>query len=211
MKSRKIIDISTVIEEGMPQYPGQSLFNLKPSKTIEHDGAAESVLNIYSHLGTHVDAPSHFILDGQTVDQIDPSKFVGSCKVVDLSNINHLEIVSQDFSSSEIIKGDRVLFKTRNSISDRRNFERFVSLSLEATRFLADLEIVLVGTDFFGIEKRRNPGHPVHMAFLEKDIVIVEGLDLSKVEEGEYELMCFPLKIKGADASPARVFLRKYE
>lgn len=211
MKYSEIIDISTVIEEGMPQYPGQPLFNLKPLKTIEKDGAAESVLNIYSHLGTHIDAPSHFILKGQTVYQIDPLKLIGPCRVVDLSGIDHLEIVPSDFASVEISKGDRILFKTRNSLSDRRDFEKFVSVSLETARFLADRGIVLVGTDFFGIEKRRNPGHPVHMAFLEKGIVIVEGLDLSKVEAGEYELMCFPLKVKGADAAPARAFLRIHE
>ncbi len=211
MKSKEIIDISTVVEEGMPQYPGQPLFGLKIAKTIKRDGVRESSLSIYSHAGTHVDAPSHFILDGSTVDQIDPSKLVGRCRVVDLSGIEHPEIQPEDFASTYIGRGDKVLFKTRNSLGDRRNFEQFVSVSEEAARFLAHEGIVLVGTDFFGIEKRRNPGHPVHRTFLEKGIVIVEGLNLRNVEEGEYELMCLPLKVKGADAAPARVFLRRYE
>ncbi len=209
MSSSGIIDISTLIEEGMPQYPGQQPVNLDKAKTIESGGAAESLLTIHSHAGTHIDAPSHFILNGKTIDQIEPSKLVGLCRVIDLSGIDNLEIQVSDLSSTEIKTRDRILFKTKNSLGDRRDFENFISVSEEVARFLVDRGIVLVGTDFFGIEKRRNPGHPVHTAFLEKDIVIVEGLDLSKVEGGEYEIMCMPIKIKGADAAPARVFLKK--
>jgi len=211
VKSVKIIDISTLVEKGMPQYPGQPLISLEHAKTIPHDGVAESILSIYSHVGTHVDAPSHFVLNGKTVDQIDPLKLVGHCRVIDVSGIESLEIQVSDLGSEEIEAGDRILFRTINSLEDRRDFENFVSISEEAARFLVDRGIVLVGTDFFGIEKRRNPGHPVHLAFLGKDVVIVEGLDLSKVEEGEYEIMCLPIKVKGADAAPARVFLKKYE
>lgn len=206
-----IIDISTLVEKDMPQYPGQPPINFESVKTIERDGSAESILSIYSHAGTHVDAPSHFILNGKTVDQIDPSKLVGHCRVIDLSKTPGLEIQASDLSSPEIKTGDRILLKTKNSLGDRRDFENFVSVSEEGARFLVDRGIVLVGTDFFGIEKRRNPGHPVHIAFLEKDVVVVEGLDLSKVEEGEYEIMCLPIKVKGVDGAPARVFLKKYE
>lgn len=65
-----------------------------------------------------------------------------------------------------------------------------------------------MGTDFLSIEKKGNPGHPVHKALLSKGIVNVEGLDLEKVPAGEYEMICLPMRVIGVDGAPARVLLR---
>lgn len=193
----------------MPQYPGQPAVNVQPLKTLEKDGVFESRFTIHSHAGTHIDAPSHFVKNGATIEQIDLSKCIGPCKIIDVTGADRLEIMPSDFSSAKIEQGDRVLFRTKNSLGDRRDFENFVSLSKETAEFLAERGVVLIGTDFFGAEKRRNPGHPVHMAILEAEIVLLEGLSLKNVKEGEYELVCFPILVPGADAAPARAILIK--
>ncbi len=110
-----------------------------------------------------------------------------------------------------IKKGSRILFKTGNfKLLKKRIFpQSYVSLSLEGAKYLAKKEIYLVGTDFLGIEKENSPGHLVHKALLAAGIVNVEGLDLSEVPPGKYQIFCFPLKVIGADGAPARVFLIK--
>jgi len=120
-----------------------------------------------------------------------------------------LEILPEDLG--EVQKGDRILLKTGNyKLMKQSTFpEEYVSLSAEAAKFLAEKEINLVGIDFLGIEKEKNPGHPVHVTLLSAGVVNVEGLDLENIEPGEYELICLPLKIKDGDGSPARVVLIK--
>ena len=118
-----------------------------------------------------------------------------------------------------IYKGDpgveRVLFKTRNSKfwnTPELGFRTDYSyLTPETAKLLVNNGIVLVGIDYLSIEKSGSPGHPVHITLLEKEVVILEGVDLRGIEPGDYELICAPLKYDGAtgDGSPARTFLRK--
>lgn len=205
--ARKVIDISIPLQNGMPQYPGQNPVDIAPMKTLDKDGVFESAFVIHSHAGTHIDAPSHFVKGGRNVEDIDLSKLLGPCKVLDVTKSENQEIMPEDFSPALIEQGDRILFKTKNSLGEKRDFEKFVSLSLETVKLLAEKGVVLIGTDFFGVEKRRNPGHPVHMAILEKEIVLLEGLDLSKAGVGEYDFVCLPILIPGADAAPCRAVL----
>ena len=105
----------------------------------------------------------------------------------------------------------RLLLRTDNSAlwaADPHAFpDEYVSLSAEGARWLVDNRIRLIGIDFLSIEARGAPGHPTHRTLLEAGVVILEGLDLSGVEPGEYTLVCFPLKIAGGDGAPARAVL----
>ncbi len=83
----------------------------------------------------------------------------------------------------------------------------YVSVSEHLARELVDREIVLVGIDYLGVEKKSNPGHPVHTVLLENEVVVIEGLDLVDVPAGKYEFFCGPIKFSGIDGSTARVFL----
>lgn len=196
----------------------------------EYRGTAiVSKITMSSHAGTHIDAPRHFLFDKGTVDQIAISKLIGKCRVVEirpllpsvpspgvgrvaggrerskLDNSITVSIVKR----FNIKAGDKILFKTRNAeLLKKTKFEKnYVSLSLEAARYLAKKKIDLVGIDYFGIEAKGSPGHPVHKALLRAGIVIVEGLDLRKVKPGRYNLVALPLKFIGGDGAPTRAIL----
>lgn len=209
MKQVKIFDISLPISSDMLVWEGDESVDIKTEASVAKDGVALSRFSLGSHTGTHVDAPAHFIEGGRTLDSISLEKFTGICTVLDLTSLNHKEITVDEISSNNIKKNDRILFKTGNyTLLKEKTFPKeYVSLSLEAAEFLAKKEIFLVGTDFLGIEKKSNPGHPVHKALLQAGIVIVEGLNLENVPAGTYTIVCLPLHVAGADGAPARVIL----
>ena len=108
-------------------------------------------------------------------------------------------------------RGERLLFKTSNSsrLWQRDTFaEEFVHLSLEAAQLLAELGVRLVGVDYLSVGAYGAEGAATHVALLRAGVWIVEGLDLSQVAPGEYELVCLPLKIRAGDGAPARVVVR---
>jgi len=207
----KIYDVSLPIENSMLVWEGDNKVSIKTIATVKRDGVALSRFSFGSHTGTHIDAPNHFLEEKPGIDKIDLDKLIGRCIVVDLTKIKGLKILPQHLKKINIKKGDRIVFKTRNfSLLKRSSFPKdYVSLSIEAARFLVDRSIFLVGIDFLGIEKRGNPNHPVHKTLLSNGVVIVEGLDLSKIEKGVYDIICLPLKVVGADGSPARALLIK--
>ena len=110
-----------------------------------------------------------------------------------------------------IENGDIVLIKTKNSnrVLDDEFFEKFVYLTGDAAEYLADKEILTFGFDYLTVDKCSNTEYPVHYTLLSKGIIIIEGLNLSEISEGEYDIIALPLKILDGDGSPARVMLRK--
>lgn len=207
----KFYDLSIPIKQDMLVWPGDSGVEIKTLATVKKDGVGESRFSFGSHTGTHIDAPKHFVAGATAVDEIALEKIIGKCFVVDLTGIDHKEIMVSDISNLGVGKGSRILFKTGNfKYLHGKKFPReYISLSLEAAQYLAEKGVVLVGIDFLGIEKRKNPGHPVHTTLLKAGIVNVEGLDLREVPQGYYQIFCLPLRVVGADGSPARVILVK--
>lgn len=207
----KIYDVSLPIHNKMLVWPGDLRVIIKTTATVAKDGVGDSNFSFGSHTGTHIDAPKHFVAGGSSVDTISLEKLIGECYVVDLTGIDHKEILPSDFAHVTIKKGSRILFKTGNYKFLHQNTfpDSYISLSLEAAQFLVEKDVYLVGIDFLGIEKRKNPGHPVHTTLLAAGIVNVEGLDLSKVPAGKYQLLCLPIKVKDCDGAPARVVLIK--
>ena len=207
----KIYDVSVPIKQDMLVWPGASGVEIKTLATVKKNGIGESRFSFGSHTGTHIDAPSHFLERGISIDKIAPEKLIGDCRVIDLTNLGRQEISVKDMSGLSIKKGERILFKTGNSsLLFKKNFPKnYVYLSLEGAQFLAYKKINLVGADFLGIEKKGNPNHPIHKTLLSAEIVLVEGLDLREVPEGSYKIFCLPLRVVGADGCPARVILVK--
>lgn len=205
----KIYDISLPIKTDMLLWPGDPGVVIETTATIAKDGVGESRFSFGGHTGTHIDAPSHFVANGKNIDELDLKKLIGSCMVVDLTQLDHLEIVPEDLSGIAIKKGSRILFKTGNFKYLHGNLfpDTYISLSVEGSQYLIEKGVVLVGTDFLGIEKRKAQGHPVHKTLLQAEIVNVEGLDLANVPAGEYELICLPINVAGADGAPARAVL----
>jgi arylformamidase len=171
--------------------------------------AIVSRLIMSSHSGTHIDAPRHFVFQKGGVDAIDVKKLIGP---VIVANINSYPLITlADVKRLKPQTGARLIFKTRNQrLADKTEFDpNYVSLSLEAAKYLASLPIYLVGIDYLGIEAKSAPGHPVHKTLLKKDIVIIEGLNLKHIRPGKYNMAALPLKIKNGDGAPARVVLWK--
>lgn len=205
----KIYDVTLPIQSNMMVWRDDPKVSVKEIATLEKDGCAVSWISMSSHTGTHVDAPSHFLENAIGVDRIDPQKLVGPCTVLDFTTLDHHEITAADLEKFPVNEGSRIILKTGNfKFLKQKSFpNQYVCLSEEGARYLVERKIYLVGTDFLGIEKENAPGHPVHKTLLSAGIVNLEGLDLSDVPAGQYQLICMPLRIENCDGAPARVFL----
>ena len=210
MDAKKIYDVSLPISNGMVVWPGDPDVNIIPYKSIK-EGASSNVSSIQlgSHTGTHIDVPCHFIDSGRTLDDIPIEIFIGKARLFELDVLK--KIGAGDLNHLNLTGVERVLFKTRNSRFWDQGGERFrkdfVYLTNEGARFLVDSGIKMVGIDYLSIEEFGNKSAPAHHILLGAGVIIVEGLNLSGVKEGEYEIICSPLKIKGGNGAPARVFL----
>jgi arylformamidase len=209
----KIYDVTVAISNEVPIYKGDPDAAIESFKAIARgDSANVSSIRFGVHTGTHVDAPNHFIEGTKRVHEIDIEKLIGPCRVIDIPN----DVVAIEPEHVGSIEGiERVAFKTRNSefwSTPEDGFRKdFTYLTPDTAKLLADAGMKLVGIDYLSIEKSGSPGHPVHVALLEKEIVILEGLDLREVPPGDYEIICMPLKYTGStgDGAPARTILKK--
>jgi arylformamidase len=172
------------------------------------DPATVTRLSLGVHTGTHVDAPVHFLADGAGVDAISFDQLLGEARVVEVTD--GPSIGAAQLRPVDPRPGERLLFKTRNSArcwQTDRFLSDYVYLSTEGAALLAERRVRTVGIDYLSIAGMEE-GVPTHRALLEHGICIIEGLDLSSVQPGSYELLCLPLRLAGADGAPARVLLR---
>ena len=203
----KIIDISMPVYKGMIVYPGDPKVDIKKEKTFQKDGVAVSKIAMGLHTGTHIDAPLHYLPDGKTIDQISLESLTGNALVCDLSYVEDC-IGAKDLKKFLIEKGDIVFLKTKNSSINRKKFsKKYVYLDSEGADYLIEKEIKAVGIDCLSIEKFNSSIAIVHKKLLRKEIPIIEGLVLGHVASGRYLTHCSPLRILGAEASPARCVL----
>jgi arylformamidase len=207
----KIYDVTVAISATMPIYAGDPPANVESAKRLSAGESSNiSKLAFGAHTGTHVDAPNHFIDGSRRIDQLDLNKLIGPCRVVKVAD--DIQTIEPEHLGD--IEGiERVLFKTKNSVywNDSEFHSDFAHLSPAAADALVSNGVKLVGIDYLSIERFHSGDHAVHKAFLSKEIVIVEGLDLRQVQPGDYELICLPLKYVGGegDGAPARVVLRQ--
>jgi len=204
----KIIDISLKLNNETPIYPDNVPLAISVHHAMPEYSTHLSSITLGSHTGTHIDAPAHAISEGQSLDKIPLETFVGPCRVIDFSK-EEGEAVTLEFLKNKNIKtGERILLKTKNSL---RGFEKFyddyIYLDGDSADYLASLSVLIVGIDSLSIKKRGGADQRPHTSLLEKNIPIIEGLVLSDVNEGEYELACLPLHFTGIEGSPARAVL----
>ncbi|HJT37706.1 MAG TPA: cyclase family protein [Actinomycetota bacterium] len=208
-----IHDVSLGIAADMLAWPGDPDVEIDPAKRIaKGDAANVSELRLGTHTGTHVDPPFHFIDGGATAEALDLTTLVGPALVADLRDAGPT-ITPKELDSLAIPEGTvRLLFRTPNSELWRAKPVRFpdsyTALTSEGARWCVERGMRLVGTDFLSIELKGAPGHPTHVTLLKAGVIILEGLDLSGVDPGVYELAVLPLKIVGGDGAPARAILR---
>jgi len=209
----RIYDVTVPITETMPVWPGQPRVEIEQLARIDRgDQANVSQLKISSHVGTHVDAPFHFVRRGMTVDMIPLDLLMGSAFIVEADKLEKNSIDVFDLASIHFPRRTkRLLIKTSNSNfwEDRlTEFERdFVHLTPKAAEWLVNRGVQLLGVDYMSVDAYSDRDCRVHHILLEAGVVIIEGLNLSRVPAGSCQLVCLPLKVSGSDAAPARVLV----
>jgi arylformamidase len=175
----------------------------------EGDGYNLSALALGSHAGTHLDFPSHLLKSGKSQDQYSLKRFIMPAEVISVSGEG--PVLPRCLQGGKIDKGQALLFKTSNSKNGLMHqavfSEDFVSLSLGLAQLCVVKGVSLVGIDYLSVDKYGDDSLPVHRTLLENDVLILEGIDLAVVPSGRYSLICLPLSIKGAEASPVRAVL----
>jgi arylformamidase len=209
----KIYDVTFPLSEQTPVYEGDPKVKIDVcAELAKGDAANVTQLCFGAHTATHVDAPNHFINGTRQVHELDLYKLIGQCRVVDLDK-SVTAVTAKHVENLENM--ERVLFKTRNSDfwnEPEKGFRKdFTYIEPEAARVLVEKGIKLVGIDYLSVEKFGAKSFDTHTILLEKEVVIIEGLDLREVSEGDYELICLPLKVisETGDGAPARTILRK--
>ena len=205
------LDITIPVKRGMVHWPGDPPYGVeRVSDMSRGDVANVSLLTIGAHTGTHIDAPLHFVREGRPIDTAPIDAVVGSCRVIaiqDPESIKATELVGHKLRS-----GERVLFKTRNSPKAwaRDGFdENFVHIRADAAEHLVACGVQTVGIDYLSVGGYQRDGVQTHQILLGAGLWLIEGLNLTDVEPGEYELVCLPLKLAGVEASPARAIIRR--
>ena len=202
----KIHDVTRLISEDMTVYKDRESKKIKRTVVADYEKADyyESRIDMDMHCGTHIDAPLHMIKGGDTIEKYDLSKFIGDCKLFDLTDVDEA-IRKKDIENLDIQKDDIVIFKTKNSFDQGYN-PKFVYIEEDAALYLSEKGIKTVGIDAMSIERDKKE-HPSHKIILGANIGVIEDLYLKNVGQGQYFLSALPLNIRGSEASPIRAVL----
>jgi len=205
-----IHDISLSISESLIVWPGDPRVKITQTSSLDKgDMMTVSRLDMGAHTATHVDAPAHFVAGGSSVDILDLNVLLGPALVVHELEANAL--------SPDVLEGlaippgtERVLFRTRNSdrwaCGEREFDEDFVAITEDGAHWLVEHGVRLVGIDYLSVGPFDEPV-ATHLVLLRAGVVAVEGVNLSGIAPGVYQLVCLPLKIAGGEGAPARAIL----
>jgi len=207
---KRIIDISLSISNNTLIWPGDPEVSIKKTKNISDDGFAVSEIHVGSHCATHIDAPSHFIENGKSIDLLDLSIFIGTCLVIDFCTLNR-PITSTDIEKKLLELNtsvpERLILKTRvNSSKEFFNTTNQLGINKDAAVFLVSNGCKLVCIDLPSIEPSTSDME-VHKHLLKSETIIMESVNLTNVDQGHYTLVSLPLKLYDTDASPCRAIL----
>ena len=210
MRFKRVYDISVLLGLENIDYPGDDPYTREEVSSISNGAAYNlSTLTLSAHSGTHIDAPAHFLERAKTIDLYPPENFVLPAHVIHVEDVESIKPDSLDGLKTE--RGDALLFKTTNSMSGLSRSglfsEKFVYMSEGAADMCLNLGAGLIGIDYISIDRYRDDMAPVHRKLLKEGILILEGINLKEVPSGDYTLLCPPLKMKGAEASPVRALL----
>ncbi len=205
---KRIIDLSCELFNSAPVFDGDPETRFKHFNSIKSIGYNILQLSMSSHLGTHVDAPFHFLEHGQTVDEINLSKFIGRVNIVDMSNKkagSFIDVCDLEMYSNKFIKSGKVILRTDwgENYPKAIYFKEFPQITVKAAEWISETGISLLGveTPSLNLEEFLK----IHKIFLERDMVILEGLtNVKDIRKDSTYLIALPLKIKNGDGSPVR-------
>ncbi len=206
-----VYDISLPLSPELPVWPGDPPIVLERIARMD-EGATANVSRLVGtvHIGTHIDAPDHFLNNGVTTDRLPLEVFFGPAWVLavpeEAEHITSAVLSALDWPP----QAQRVLFRTRNSRwwarGDTRFHTDYAAVTPDAARWLVERGVRLVGIDYLSIAPYDDPA-PTHRILMEAGVVILEGIRLDHVPPGKYTLTCFPLALRGAEGAPARALL----
>ena len=205
------IDVSVPLFDGMVAWDTDPRPKVTQKLSIDQGDICNlTVLDMSAHTGTHMDAPRHFLRDGKGMETLPLDAVMGPARVVEIHDPTAIR--SAELAPLDLRAGERILFKTRNSRRCWQSndfFKDFVYIANEAAQYMAARGVRTVGVDYLSIGGFSNDLVETHVTILSAGIWVIEGLNLSEVDPGDYELACLPLKLLGADGAPARAVLRK--
>ena len=212
LEKQIIHDISVTLGTESIDYPGDTAYSRNLIMNSGDSFCNLSRLEMSCHSGTHLDVPFHFYTDGKTLDDFQVTDFIKRVREIEIMNPE--KITASEVDWSLISPGDGVLFKTRNSrdglVKSGKFVSDFVYLSKEAAQKVNECGATLVGIDYISIEQFGVEKFHSHLEVLGQDVIVLEAINLESISEGIYTLMCLPLKLSGADASPVRAVLIEY-
>jgi len=205
----KLVDLSHTISPRMPAYPGTSPPVFTTPCTIANTGFNERMVILYSHTGTHVDAPAHIIPGGKTLDQISADNFVGKSSVLDLAanKKSTIEIVDLESYQSFIEKSEFILLHTGwcQLWGKKGYFQGYPLLSHEAAKWVSSFNLKGLGVDTISVDEVGSTAFPIHRILLERNIIVVENLtNLNILPLSGFIFSCLPLNLEEGDGSPVR-------
>jgi len=205
----KIIDLSHPISPNMPVYPGSEPPVLIDRYSIDDDGFLEKKIIMYSHTGTHMDAPAHMIKEAKTLDQLPVEHFFGKAFIlnVGLGDKRYIDIDELEPHQDLLNDIEFILLNTGWSKfwGSESYFHNYPVLSSEAASWLSNFDLKGIGSDTISPDEIGVTDSPIHKIFLRRNIVIIENLtNLDIVSGNSFTFSCFPLKIEQADGSPVR-------
>ncbi len=205
-------DITVPLKQGMSAYPGDPPFKVYRISDVNLGGKVTmSFMEAITHTGTHIDAPLHFIPGGSSISDMPLTATVGPARVIEIKDRQKIKVA--ELEKHSIKKGERLLFKTRNSpltYESEKFVEDYVYFDVPAAEYLVAKGVILVGLDNITIghfKEAENLGK-THRAFLQAGVYILEDCALGHVPPGAYELLCLPLLMYHGDAGPCRAILR---
>lgn len=205
-----IIDISRPIQNSTPTWPGDTPFDFELMWTKETSGSVNvGKLEMSTHTGTHIDAPFHVDSEGKKVHELDLSIYCGKAKVIHLQDVE--VITAHELKKADLSETERLLIRTDSWNDPLRFPEEFSYFHPDAAAYLKEIGVKLIGVDVPSVDFMKSKELPAHHSFLEHSIFILEGLDLSAAEQGDYELIALPLPIVDGDGSPVRAILRTFK
>ncbi len=204
----KMIDLTHTIEESMPVYPGTEPPRIIEATTVEVEGFAEKLLTLFSHTGTHMDAPAHMLKEGICLDQMEVSKFMGKAVLVDTEGISGKEVDLEDLLQfkAALDESDYLILRTGWSKfwGTDDYFGPFPVLSQKAAKWVSERGLKGIGVDAISVDPIDSTVLPNHLILLGSGMVIIENLtNLEKLPQS-FSLFCLPLKIGHADGAPIR-------
>lgn len=208
-KKREFYDISPLLHEGSAVFPGDTPFSRDMVLSFDNGCHLDlSTVKTTVHIGAHTDAPSHYHKEGQTIEERDLMLYMGLTQVISVDLEDKKGRIQIKHLKTEV-NAPRILFKTGSFPDPNQWTNDFNSLSPELIQHLSSLGVRLVGIDTPSVDPSDDKTLSSHLALYQTDMAVLEGIVLTSVPDGLYNLVALPLKIKAADASPVRAILLK--